>query len=294
MARAGRSVGSSATRRSRAAAAPQRGMASAAAPSSAAAAEPPPVRLRLYTGAGGALARITLCREKLLNALDAAAVEALRRHLLDAAAGPHAGAAAILLDSSTPRAFCAGEGNGDAHSMLVAIAGVVAQPLPRRAHQAQFVFVGHGSLNVVACTPTPLRRRRREERARSGAEGALCRYAAAGPPHSPVRLAVGNLRGALRSALSAGTQFDFIASQLPTQGLSGRVLYGCACSELSAHLACNAYFMMFLAYALRVFQAEYSTVVLVSELSAHLPVIALCDGILMGLGFGIAGYARHR
>lgn len=60
------------------------------------------------------------------------------------------------------------------------------------------------------------------------------------------------------------------------------------------HLECVAYFMMFLAYPLRVFQAEYSTVVLVSELSAHLPVIALCDGIFMGLGFGIAGYARHR
>lgn len=44
----------------------------------------------------------------------------------------------------------------------------------------------------------------------------------------------------------------------------------------------------------RVFQAEYSTVVLVSGLSELLPVVALCDGIWMGLGFGIAGYCRHR
>jgi len=35
-------------------------------------------------------------------------------------------------------------------------------------------------------------------------------------------------------------------------------------------------------------------VVLTAELSDHLPLIALCDGIWMGLGFGLAGYCRHR
>ncbi len=44
----------------------------------------------------------------------------------------------------------------------------------------------------------------------------------------------------------------------------------------------------------RVFQAEYSAVVLAAALSARLPVVALCDGIWMGLGFGLAGYCRHR
>lgn len=84
--------------------------AAAAAGSGAAAAEDSGVRLRLYKGAGGALlARVTLNRERLLNALDATAVEAVRAHLLDVAAGPHAGAAAVVLDGCTPRAFCAGE-----------------------------------------------------------------------------------------------------------------------------------------------------------------------------------------
>jgi hypothetical protein len=44
----------------------------------------------------------------------------------------------------------------------------------------------------------------------------------------------------------------------------------------------------------RLRQAEYSTVVLTAELSSRLPVVALCDGIWMGLGFGIAGFCRHR
>ncbi|GBF88692.1 hypothetical protein Rsub_01591 [Raphidocelis subcapitata] len=137
------------------------------------------VRLRLYRGGGGAaLGRITLCRDRQLNALDLAAVEEVRRHLLDCCSGPHAGVAAVLLDSSTPRAFCAG---GDVKSARAAVLEAPYLDAPPAGHHI------HG-----------------------------------------------------------------------------------------------------------VFQAEYQTVVVVDELSRRLPVVALCDGIWMGLGFGLAGYARHR
>ena len=42
----------------------------------------------------------------------------------------------------------------------------------------------------------------------------------------------------------------------------------------------------------RVFQAEYSLVVLVSQYPV--PLVSICQGIWMGLGFGIAGFGRYR
>ncbi|KAI8468775.1 MAG: ClpP/crotonase-like domain-containing protein [Monoraphidium minutum] len=166
--------GMSGDARAAARAAPDAGGGTVSAPAGSA-----PVRLRIYrSGGGGALARITLCREKVLNALDAEAVEAVRRHMLDCASGQHAGVAAVVLDSSTPRAFCAG---GDVKSARAAVLAAPYEGVPPSGHHIH-----------------------------------------------------------------------------------------------------------------RVFQAEYSLVVLASELSAALPVVALCDGIWMGLGFGIAGFCRHR
>lgn len=42
----------------------------------------------------------------------------------------------------------------------------------------------------------------------------------------------------------------------------------------------------------RVFQAEYSTLLLIA--SYKLPFVSCCQGIWMGLGFGIAGFGRFR
>lgn len=42
----------------------------------------------------------------------------------------------------------------------------------------------------------------------------------------------------------------------------------------------------------RVFQAEYSTLLLIAGYS--LPLVSCCQGIWMGLGFGIAGFGRYR
>lgn len=46
-----------------------------------------------------------------------------------------------------------------------------------------------------------------------------------------------------------------------------------------------------LAICLQVFEAEYSTVLLTA---AHPNLVVCCQGIWMGLGFGIAGYAPYR
>lgn len=57
------------------------------------------------------LGRITLCRDKQLNALGASHVEALRAQLLSWAAAAEAGASgvhAVLLDSNNDRSFCSG------------------------------------------------------------------------------------------------------------------------------------------------------------------------------------------
>lgn len=40
------------------------------------------------------------------------------------------------------------------------------------------------------------------------------------------------------------------------------------------------------------FQAEYSTLLLIA--SYKLPFVSCCQGIWMGLGFGIAGFGRYR
>jgi 3-hydroxyisobutyryl-CoA hydrolase len=45
------------------------------------------------------------------------------------------------------------------------------------------------------------------------------------------------------------------------------------------------------AMCLQVFEAEYSTVLLTA---AHSNLVVCCQGIWMGLGFGIAGYAPYR
>jgi enoyl-CoA hydratase/carnithine racemase len=42
----------------------------------------------------------------------------------------------------------------------------------------------------------------------------------------------------------------------------------------------------------RVFQAEYSTLLLIA--GYKLPLVSCCQGIWMGLGFGIAGFGRYR
>jgi enoyl-CoA hydratase/carnithine racemase len=42
----------------------------------------------------------------------------------------------------------------------------------------------------------------------------------------------------------------------------------------------------------RVFKAEYSTVLLTA--AYPLPIVACCQGIWMGLGFGLAGFCRYR
>jgi hypothetical protein len=53
------------------------------------------------------LGRITLCRERQLNALGAHHVEALRTQLLQWS-DPGAGIACVLLDSNNDRSFCSG------------------------------------------------------------------------------------------------------------------------------------------------------------------------------------------
>jgi hypothetical protein len=66
-------------------------------------------------------------------------VEAVRRHLLDCAAGPHAPVSAILLDSTTPRAFCAGEGAPRASRSAFRVgllAGSVLEQQGRRSVQS--------------------------------------------------------------------------------------------------------------------------------------------------------------
>jgi enoyl-CoA hydratase/carnithine racemase len=53
------------------------------------------------------LGRITLCRERRLNALGAHHVEALRAQLLQWS-NPEAGMTCVLLDSNNDRSFCSG------------------------------------------------------------------------------------------------------------------------------------------------------------------------------------------
>lgn len=53
------------------------------------------------------LGRITLCRERQLNALGAEHVEALRSQLLQWAK-PGSGVQCVLLDSNNDRSFCSG------------------------------------------------------------------------------------------------------------------------------------------------------------------------------------------
>lgn len=108
------------------------------------------VRLRYYKGSDGAsLARITLNRERLLNALDADAVEAFRSHLLAAcgaaaspassaaSAGSAAPAAAVVIDGCTPRAFCAG---GDVKSARAAVLEAPYEGVPPPGHHIHRVF----------------------------------------------------------------------------------------------------------------------------------------------------------
>lgn len=42
----------------------------------------------------------------------------------------------------------------------------------------------------------------------------------------------------------------------------------------------------------RIFQAEYSTLLLIA--SYKIPLVSVCQGIWMGLGFGLAGFGRYR
>jgi enoyl-CoA hydratase/carnithine racemase len=61
------------------------------------------------------LGRITLCRDRQLNALGAAHVEILRAQLLQwsaaaASGGSDGGVTCVLLDSNNDRSFCSGGG----------------------------------------------------------------------------------------------------------------------------------------------------------------------------------------
>jgi enoyl-CoA hydratase/carnithine racemase len=62
--------------------------------------------VKVSTSSAG-LGRITLCRERQLNALGAAHVEILRQQLLDWAQ-PGSGVSCVLLDSNNDRSFCSG------------------------------------------------------------------------------------------------------------------------------------------------------------------------------------------
>jgi enoyl-CoA hydratase/carnithine racemase len=61
----------------------------------------------------------------------------VRAHLLDCCSGPHAGAAAVLLDSSAPRAFSAG---GDVKSARAAVLEAPYSDAPPAGHHIHRVF----------------------------------------------------------------------------------------------------------------------------------------------------------
>eukprot|EP00775_Hariotina_reticulata_P012459 gene12459-12594_t len=130
--------------------------------------------LQVSNSAAG-LGRITLCRERQLNALGAEHVEALQ-HQLQQWAEPNSGVRAVLLDSSSAKAFCSG----------------------------------------------------------------------------------GDVKAARQAALD---------QPYPNAPPAGHHIH-------------------------RVFRAEYSTVLLIE--AYRLPIVACCQGIWMGLGFGLAGFCRYK
>lgn len=79
----------------------------AATAPSAAPAQAQDVSSEVSASCTGGLGRITLRRERQVNALGAEHVEAVKAALLGWAA-PGSGAVAVLLDSSSPKAFCSG------------------------------------------------------------------------------------------------------------------------------------------------------------------------------------------